>query len=386
MGNSAASACANFVIKKAAEEQKRQNRRGLARDWDSDAMRRTTNSEEVRLQKISQIPSPCSSAACNWPTSDFLGVNLHAISRDLKEKTELVKDSVYELVREDNPDVEFIFFHGLQPDPEDTTHAFWRTWKMRFTEECWLTSLLSQLLNYTDREIKPRVLSVTYENSSKLRGIRSWLGSSIDHFDTSEKLITDLVLRGRGGVGQRHNVPVILVGHDLGGIMIKHFLMKVKTKLTADNLEPVMRRRIKFFWDNVSALVFYATPPVEYPLMSEKLPPHSNSPSLQFLTALGKDAARVNKQFESFSKFRNPKFKIPMLRIWESAKTTQGRFRNELVVPKYVQQTSDDHYTGLWEDHFQLCQPTGVHSFTARRFARFVVQLIEDLREDEHFV
>lgn len=86
------------------------------------------------------------------------------------------------------------------------------------------------------------------------------------------------------------------------------------------------------------------------------------------------------------AEFNMAKFQIPTLRIYESAETNQGKYVNELVIPRnFGTPERYNHYTAPCEDHFQVCQPTGADSTTARRFAQFVVDLVEELREDEDF-
>lgn len=236
----------------------------------------------------------------------------------MQESTELVKDSVYELVRENRPDVEFVFFHGLQPDNANIAHAFWRTWKSRHSEECWLVDLLPKLLNGTRREIKPRVLSVSYENSSQLPHW-GFTTSPIDQFSTPKSLMLDLFGNEDTAVGQRFLVPVVLVGHDLGGILIKSLLMKIKKTQADRKASPKVLRNLDRFHRNLSALVFFATPESGYSKLDDKIPARFNNPSMRFLRVLNREAARVNAEFNM------AKFQIPTLRIYESAETNQVR-------------------------------------------------------------
>ncbi|KAG6558191.1 hypothetical protein Mapa_000372 [Marchantia paleacea] len=321
----------------------------------------------------------CAAGSVSGATSASEGLDLHAFTSNLKESTELVKDSVYELVSEKRPDVEFVFFHGLQPDNVNIVYAFWRTWKARYSEECWLVNLLPKLLNGTRREIKPRVVSVSYEKSSQLHW--GFMSSPIDQFSTSKNLMLDLFSDEDTGVGQQFLVPVVLVGHDLGGIMIKSLLMKVKKTLAERKASPMLLRNLDRFHRNLSALVFFATPETGYSKLDDKIPAKSSNPSLRFLQVLNQEAARVNENFEI------AEFKIPTLRIYESSETNQGNYLNELVIPRnFSTPQSYNHYTAPWEDHFQVCQPTGADSTTARRFAQFVVDIVEELRHDEDFV
>ncbi|KAG6550864.1 hypothetical protein Mapa_007478 [Marchantia paleacea] len=94
------------------------------------------------------------------------------------------------------------------------------------TDECWPVSMLSAYLAQLQKEngdrlgYEPRVLAVSY--NSKIQ-----LSAKVGNVDTddyllSENLVQNLILDNQG-VGQ--SLPIILVGHDLGGILLKQLIL-----------------------------------------------------------------------------------------------------------------------------------------------------------------
>ncbi|KAL2653368.1 hypothetical protein R1flu_021496 [Riccia fluitans] len=149
-----------------------------------------------------------------------------------KAKDEYI--SVYELLPEANPDVELVFFHGLQMEGSTPEDSFWRTWKMRGSEECWPEKLLPELLTGTrfnkQYQLKAKVLSISYEGRPKLKVDEEDMDRGEDVLIV-EALMKDLILNEDVKVGQTKGVPVILVGHDLGGILIKRLVMMLEIEV-----------------------------------------------------------------------------------------------------------------------------------------------------------
>ncbi|KAL3689078.1 hypothetical protein R1sor_015387 [Riccia sorocarpa] len=274
-------------------------------------------------------------------------------------KFKRVNDQVYELLREENPDLEVVFVHGLHQQDMNTKHAFWRTWKMRASEECWPESLLPKLLqdtstwpwcwNVTDREYKPRVLSVSYENKADLSPEGAGTETS-DPYLIIENLIHDLIIDA--GVGQ-NGVPVFFVGHDLGGILIKQFVLKVEVEAaTADSTEK--RAKLTNFLDNLKSVFFFCTPHYgarAFDDLVAKLQSKDVNQMLCLMTELYKETARINMEFGNV---RRTRFSTHVFHA--AFETHEGGFHAQVVPEGTARADADSFYT-VGANHFTACQP-----------------------------
>ncbi|KAL2631075.1 hypothetical protein R1flu_015761 [Riccia fluitans] len=96
--------------------------------------------------------------------------NLTRESQHQKFEGRRVNDHVYQLCPDRNEntvqpaDVDIILFHGLQMPGRKHPEAYWRTWKMRESEDFWPEMLLPQLLNEPGgKTLRARVLAICYE-------------------------------------------------------------------------------------------------------------------------------------------------------------------------------------------------------------------------------
>lgn len=178
--------------------------------------------------------------------------------------------------------MEIIFFHGLQVD--DFEDAFWKTWVAKDDEHVvWPKDWLSKHLP------EARILSVSYNSSAtKIAGQR-------DMYLLGESLVQDII-HSDSNIGQ--TCPVFLVGHCLGGIVIKEFIISAIKRTTMVKPEKKEFGMLQTFLDNFRGAFFYATPhggSKEITRFANRL--KHPSQILHLLKTLDTDTARINNDF-----------------------------------------------------------------------------------------
>ncbi|KAL3689077.1 hypothetical protein R1sor_015386 [Riccia sorocarpa] len=275
-----------------------------------------------------------------------------------------VTDHVYELLKESNPDLEVVFVHGLLRQGMKRRDAVWRTWKMRDSEVCWPEILLPELLqirtsqwdgNVNVTQYKPRVLSVAYENKPDL-GPKKGNGAS-DPYLIIENLINDLIFDA--GVGQR-GVPVFFVGHDLGGILIKQFVLKVEDEAAKADTDD-KKQKLNSFLDNLKSVFFFCTPHYgaeAFNNLAAKLDPEDANQMLCLMTMLYKKTSRINNEFQTYRRgvpeSGRPRFSTHVFHA--THETHEGGF-DALVVPEGSARSDADTFYAVNANHFTACQP-----------------------------
>ncbi|KAL2631177.1 hypothetical protein R1flu_015863 [Riccia fluitans] len=296
-----------------------------------------------------------------------------------KAKDEYI--SVYELLPEANPDVELVFFHGLQMEGSAPEDSFWRTWKMKGSEECWPEKLLPELLTGTrfnkQYQLKAKVLSISYEGRPKLKEDEEDMDRGDDVLIV-EALMKDLILNEDVKVGQTKGVPVILVGHDLGGILIKRLVMMLEIEVggTTDETRKV---KIRMFLENLKSVFFYATPHSGSPAiekMASKIDESEANEMLQLMKVLNTETSRINAAFQQY---RRGETKSKVSRFTSHAlhaiyETNEGGFRNVLVVPEGSSRCDVDSFYSVSANHFSVCQAEGTYSSTVRLLSERIKQ------------
>ncbi|CAM6116079.1 unnamed protein product [Calypogeia fissa] len=207
-------------------------------------------------------------------------------------------DSVYELCRpsgpsSSRPSVEIAFFHGLQFD--GTERAYLTTWLSKDGEECWLPWIFESFP-------EARILLVSYDSSAKKQDD----GGFTDVYITSENLLQDLI-DDKAKVGQ-DGCPVVLVGHSVGGLVIKEVLLRANSVL---NLTPTENNREKLLFENVQYLFYYSCP--HHSIRTSFL----KGVLFEYLTTLNKEAARSSEDFRMLCQ----KFKWKVYSIGEGLST-----------------------------------------------------------------
>ncbi|KAL2629384.1 hypothetical protein R1flu_014070 [Riccia fluitans] len=268
---------------------------------------------------------------------------------------ERINDGVYALKREVDPDVTLVFFHGLSQRGTNPEQAFWRTWKRRDHEDCWPESLLPELLKKEGRGYKASVLSVSYENRPD-PGKDGKGTQASDEYLIVENLVNDLILNEDADVGQK-GVPVILVGHDLGGILVKSFVLMVERKAHSESEEKVTRK-LKNFLENLSSVFFYSTPhhgAKAFEQLAAKLKKSDANQMLRLMTILHKETARINEDFGTYRRGEQGLKKFTTYGIHAACATLEGELSIQIVAEASARNDIDDFYSGR-ADHFGICQ------------------------------
>jgi hypothetical protein len=185
------------------------------------------------------------------------------------------------------PSVELVFFHGLQFCGSQKPHV--ETWLCRSGSEFWLDWIPEKIPD-------ARVLTVAYDAHAE----RNDEHGRTDMYVTTENLLQDLIGASPGGaeVGQV-GCPVVLVGHCLGGLVMKQLCLCANHKMGLISEQPIQR-----FLDSITGLFFYATPhqgtrDADQETMYEK------GHLFTDLRTLNSQAARQNEEFRMLCKKRH---------------------------------------------------------------------------------
>ncbi|CAM6119752.1 unnamed protein product [Calypogeia fissa] len=268
----------------------------------------------------------------------------------------LIDNSVYQLYAPEGgitPEVDIVFFHGLYVG--DSKDAHWKAW-LSSSGILWPRTLLGQ-----QKLPKARILSVSYDSSIR----KPSESEEQDTYRIGENLVQDIIEQAdvRVGAGKR---PVILVGHSLGGMVIKSFLQRASETKDIENsdMDGAYIERIGTFLANLRGVFFYATPhhgsrmaEVVDGLQNRVL---SSTDLLQYWQILNKDTERLNEDFRKLRK----KLKIRALCVGESRRTdlhALGIKFNDMVVQEgSARHDMDRYYTAQQSNHFEVCKHASV--------------------------
>ncbi|CAK9870248.1 unnamed protein product [Sphagnum jensenii] len=145
-------------------------------------------------------------------------------------------------------DLDIVFFHGLQLTANDSRNAWFTTWTERDRDHvCWPQKWLPDDLGQA-----VRVFSVSYNTHVEL----------CPHDHVSE--IADNLFQIFVGSRYKWQHPIVLVGHSIGGLVLKSLVLKLKRGSTirspSDPYSEVASKRAKAFLKNLSGVAFYAVP------------------------------------------------------------------------------------------------------------------------------
>jgi hypothetical protein len=201
-----------------------------------------------------------------------------------------VNDSVWELYSPSRmPAVEIIFFHGLQMG--DYENAFWKTWRAEDEKAhknvLWPRDWLSQIVP------NARMFSISYNSSATRPDVQP------DMYALGENLVDDIILDKKRNIGQ--NCPVILVGHSLGGLVIKQFVLSAMAAKDGGHSD-AEKERVDHFLENLKGVFFYATPHSGSEKADLASTIKNTNPILELLKTLNNDIARINSEFTQHRK------------------------------------------------------------------------------------
>ncbi|CAM6114755.1 unnamed protein product [Calypogeia fissa] len=270
---------------------------------------------------------------------------------DLPPGVTRINSSLYQLYSPPGlPEVDIIFFHGLQV--RDYRAAYYDTW---FNGNvCWPQTFLGE-----QTLTNARIFSISYDSSARRTNAEGYG----DVYTIAESLVVDIIDNDEVAMGRR--CPVILVGHSLGGLVIKKFLsMTCEIKCSSNPRDPQDREKITRYDNFISQVrgVFYYATPHHGSILADRALwiPGNYSQVLQFLKTLSNDTARLNEQFRKFRTIHN----IQAATIAESL-PTRWIFAfwglspiSAIVVPEASARfDAFEHYTSGIADHITVCKP-----------------------------
>ncbi|CAM6100184.1 unnamed protein product [Calypogeia fissa] len=270
-----------------------------------------------------------------------------------------VNDSVYELYKPPGtPDAQIVLFHGLHFDNYSDAHV--STWNSADGSCVWPQKWLAEEFPNVS------VFSVSYGAA-----IRKCC-QVMDMINIGENLVSDLI---NSGIGQTPYCPVILVGHSLGGMVIKQLCSQAHD--TLHKSQGSERLRLEKFLQSVSGVFFYATPHggSEY---ARKLANNLNGPLMTFFKVLSTDTARLN---QNFNDIRTMHYK------WLSAgvgETLPTRVPKILGLPEYVLIVAEasargENFNLIGDvDHLSICKPKGKTFMSFYKLKDFISLIIEE--------
>ncbi|KAL2631080.1 hypothetical protein R1flu_015766 [Riccia fluitans] len=291
----------------------------------------------------------------------------HSTGTAEKYEGRKLQDRVYQLFPDPNlkeaapsADVEIVLFHGLHMPDSDPEQLFWKTWTMRKdSDKVWPEVLLPNALQKDGKQISPRVLSVKYESRADLGDVGTDAG---EKKLIVESLVTDLIHLD-GPIGQKEGVPVILIGHDLGGLLIKSFVMEVEVT-EATEKDDEKRKRLGNFLRNLKAVFFYATPhsgAKYYQELADSILSDQH-PMLRFMRVLNKETARINSDFQTYrqgkAEFKASRFTSNVIHaLYKTPVTVNGNKRSEQIVKEASARRDNDIFYSVSGNHFDVCRP-----------------------------
>ncbi|CAM6103719.1 unnamed protein product [Calypogeia fissa] len=276
---------------------------------------------------------------------------------------EQLDDMVYEVHTPTNlevPELEVVFFHGLQLKYGSQTYV--QTWMTRDDSQLWLKTWLVQEFP----EI--RVLIVSYDSSAE----KTPTEGLMDMYITAENLLGSLTSHAVN-LGQSGR-PVVLVGHCLGGLVMKELCLRAKNMLGHMNQDLLKMKQINNLISSLRGMFFYGTPhsgsnlvdllrqyfQVEGPLVGE-------------MGILENDSARRNSEFEQL----RTRHRWLTRGVAESRETFVDFLGESIhVAPDASARHSMDLFrTDGGADHFDVCKPEKPHSSSFQFLADFLRQI-----------
>lgn len=184
-----------------------------------------------------------------------------------------MNDSLYEFHRpECTPKMQIVFVHGIHLG--DSTDGHLDPWESE-DGTFWPQSWLAEEFPYA------HIFAAVYSG-----GVGKSQHESFDSRFIAEILLQDMM---RAEIGQLRHCPVVLVGYDFGGIVIKRLCLLA-------SMQEQIWGQVKAFLNNVRGIFYYGTPHRGFPVVSKQAD-RLQSPLLTCLKPLSLEAARLNSDF-----------------------------------------------------------------------------------------
>ncbi|BBN08892.1 protein SERAC1 [Marchantia polymorpha subsp. ruderalis] len=297
-----------------------------------------------------------------------------------------INDNVYEFCNPDNPSVEIIFVHGIQMGNEDVSKPHLSTWKVKSEKadaptEYWPQTFFAKDEHLTSKNISVRALTACYDAAKDRTDNRGRL----DIYNIAENFVNSMIGSDRVCVGQRAGVPVIMVGHSFGGLLIMELVDHISKKARQNGSA---YKNLPKFLNNLKGFFFYSTPhlALQDAVVQRLFPSGDNVPVVRTYNALttlfkqlNKDVARLHEGMTKYAANHG----IEVSGAFESNETDLG---DNLEPIKIVTEASAGCGAGtlsaIREDHFNVCRPTDVQSSNYQALADFVVRIVNREKEE----
>ncbi|CAM6081836.1 unnamed protein product [Calypogeia fissa] len=268
-----------------------------------------------------------------------------------------INDHVFEVGKPDEgpPSVEMVFFHGLHNEGS-LDEAHYTTWLSRDKSQLWLDWILEEFP-------QARILTVSYDASLS----RTYTQGNMDMYITAENLLQDLT-EGNARVGQQ-GCPVVLVGHSIGGVVMKELCLQANSRVSFFSSQPAQN-----FLQNVVGFFYFSTPHHGTRLADGRA---TGSLLVESLSTLHLQAARSN---ENFRRLRF-KYSWKATGVAEGRKTTLRTFKDFIVPEASARDGMDDFYTDASADHFDVCRMESTHSSAFQKLCDLVKGFLDE-KED----
>ncbi|CAM6095773.1 unnamed protein product [Calypogeia fissa] len=268
---------------------------------------------------------------------------------------------VHEPPPEVKPELEVVFFHGLQLEHFTEPHV--TTWVTRDNSQCWLQTWLVESFP------KARIFTISYD-SSATKTVES---GRMDMYQTGENLLSDLIAE-EVGIGQA-GCPIVLVGHCLGGLVLKELCLFAEMACLRKTGKPRAQCAHALF-SNLKGMFFYGTPHTGSMLGDMFQDCFDSVGALaEEIETLKTSSTRRNELFMEL------KFEKKWLTygIGESRETFVQCIGNYIHVVSEVSTRPymDGYYSGMG-DHYEICKPTGERDSTFLRLCEFLRKVQDD--------
>ncbi|KAG6555108.1 hypothetical protein Mapa_003143 [Marchantia paleacea] len=263
-----------------------------------------------------------------------------------------VNESVFELYApEGQAQLDIVLFHGLQIGTYKT--AFLETWQSGSI--CWPKTWLP--VDFPNA----RILSISYDSSAR----RCKVEGRVDLKQLGEILLEDVICSA--AVGEK--CPVIMVGHSLGGIVIKQLCLEAERNM---NTHVHRNKYVKKFLKHLKGIFYFSVPHGGSQLanLAKNYIPNPG-PMLDYLTVLSTHTEEIN---EAFVKLRQA-HKWRAIAVSENLITRIGPFR-AIVVTQESASRDVDEFILLEEDHVSICKPKSPDSPSYVHFRNFVIRVV----------
>lgn len=252
---------------------------------------------------------------------------------------------------EGQPSCDVVFFHGLQIGSYET--AWEHTWKNQ-QGMLWPAEWLGQQDFPT-----ARILSISYD-SEAIRG-----GKTMD--EVARDLVYQVCMLAK--VGQDR--PVVLVGHSLGGLVLKKLAMEAHKE--AGLQDSLLSPCCKAFCNNLAGTFYYATPHGGA-VLGSLADSVFKGPVLDYLTVFSRHGAELNRDFM---------LAFPTLRFMALVETQKykplGRlFPGVKVVKEGSAMQGMHNYVEVGEDHSSICKPPSTEANTCRFLKEYLQQALDN--------